>query len=444
MIQSRRSLSQTAFAAKVDALICAAISNGATNFATLLHGLPAVYPTELLASLDRLAAGGMTNSAFAASVRQQAGASGSDIIEGRSLLPLPHPLDFEWRFTPDAARSLLNRAAEMTAADGDILLFGTPGLAVEALTLPIGRRLAFLAENNCVTDRVLELNRATGSPLSIAFCSGGLPRQSADAVLLDPPWYLDFVRPMLAAAAHACRPGGVVLISLPPDGTRPSAETDRQTVIGFGRRLGLDPIEHCPLAISYETPFFERNALAATGIYPPQHWRRGDLLVFRKTRAPTRHPLAVSAQRRDWTEARVGRMRLFVRANGETLSGEAGLTSLIDGDVLPTVSRRDARRRFAQVWTSGNRIFRTSNPQLVLEAAISCAGETMGSGVQPRLWATMQEHEQLERIAGELLALAALEAQEERGAPLAALEGSMTWRSSSTPYWNKSTVTISG
>ena len=444
MIQSRRSLSQTTFTAKVDGLICAAISNGATNFATLLHGLPAVYPTELLASLDRLAAGGMITSALAASVRHQAAASGSDVIEGRSLLPLPHPLDFEWRFTPDTARLLLNRAAEMTPDGSDILLFGTPGLAVEALTLPIGRRLAFLAENNSVTDRVCELNRATGSPLSIAFCSGGLPRESADAVLLDPPWYLDFVRPMLAAAAHACRPGGVVLISLPPDGTRPSAEADRQAAIGFGRRLGLDPIEHCVLAIGYETPFFERNALAAAGIYPPQQWRRGDLLAFRKTRAPTRHLLAASAQRRDWTEARIGRMRLFVRANSEMLSGEAGLTSLIDGDVLPTVSRRDPRRRFAQVWTSGNRIFRTNNPQLVLEAAICCAGETMGSGVQPHLWGTMQEREQLERLADELRALAALEAQEERGAPMAALEGSVTWRSSSTSYWSKSTVTISG
>ncbi|MER9758008.1 hypothetical protein NKJ46_32315 [Mesorhizobium sp. M0166] len=328
----------------------------------------------------------------------------------------------------------------MTPAGSDILLFGTPGLAVEALTLPIGRRLAFLAENNSVTDRVFELNRATGSPLSIAFCSGGLPRESADAVLLDPPWYLDFVRPMLTAAAHACRPGGVVLISLPPDGTRPSAEADRQAAVAFGRRLGLDPIEHCALAIGYETPFFERNALAAAGIYPPPHWRRGDLLAFRKTRAPTRHHLAASAQRRDWIEVGIGRMR----PSSETRPGEAGLMSLIDGDVLPTVSRRDPSRRLAQVWTSGNRIFRTNNPQVVLEAAISCAGETMGSGVQPHLWGTMQEREQLERIADELRALAALEAQEERGAPKAALERSVTWRSSSTHCWNRSTATISG
>jgi hypothetical protein len=69
----------------------------------------------------------------------------------------------------------------------------------------------------------------------------------------------------LAAAAHACRPGGVVQISLPPDGARPGAEADRQAAIAFGRRLGLAVIEHRPLAIGYETPSFERNALAAAG-----------------------------------------------------------------------------------------------------------------------------------------------------------------------------------
>jgi hypothetical protein len=444
MIASRRSLSRTAFAARVDALTQRAIADGATSFTALLHCLPAVYPTELLASLDRLATGEVIERALAASIHRQATANRPAVVEGRSLLPLPHPLDYEWRFTPDAARSLLNRAADMTPAGGDLLLFGTPGLAVEALTLPIGRRLAFLAENNSVTDRVFALNRATRSPLSIAFCSGGLPRESADAVLLDPPWYLDFVRPMLAAAAYACRPGGVVLISLPPDGTRPSAEADRRATVTFGGRLGLAVLEHCPLAISYETPFFERNALGAAGICPPPHWRRGDLIVFRKALAPTRPPLTSAARRRDWTEVGIGRMRLLIRGGGEARSGEAGLISLIKGDVLPTVSRRDPRRALVDVWTSGNRIFRSDNPQLVLEAAISCAGEAMGSGIQPRLWGTIREREALERIAVALRTLAALEAEEEGGAPAAALERSIPWKLDSTNYWSRSGATTSG
>jgi hypothetical protein len=428
----------------VDDLIKAAIMDGATSFAPLLRHLPGVYPTEVLMSLDRLVGGKAIDPAVAALIRRQAATNSTAVVEGRSLLPLPHPIDYEWRFTPDAARSLLNRAAGLTHTGGDLLLFGTPGLAVEALTLPIGRRIAFLAENNSVTDRVFALNRATGEPLSIAFCGAGLPRESADAVLLDPPWYLDFVRPMLAAAAHACRLGGVVLISLPPDGARPSAEADRQAAIAFARRLGLAIIEHSPLTIGYETPFFERNALAATGIYPPPRWRCGDLVVFRKARASTRPPPASSCGRGDWTEVGIGRMRLFIRGAGDACPDEASLISLVDGDVLPTVSRRDVRRRVANVWTSGNRIFRTNNPQLVLEAAISCAGESMGSGVQPGLWGTICDREVLERVAAKLRTLAAIEEQEEGNTPIGTTERSVVWRSSSTNYWSRSRAINSG
>jgi hypothetical protein len=397
-----------------------------------------------LASLDRLASRGTIPAAVACDARQQASRNGATAIEGRSLLPLPHPLDFEWRFTPDAARALLDRAAGLTPVGGDLLLFGTPGLAVEVLTLPIDRRVAFLAENNCVTDRVVALNHATGSPLAIAFCSGGLPRESADAVILDPPWYLDFVRPMLAAAVHACRPGGVVLISLAPLGTRPSAEADRRVAVAFGARLGLDLIEHGELAVAYETPFFERNALAAAGLFPPPHWRRGDLVIFRKTRPPSRPPVSRRAYRRGWTQADIGRMRLFIRVSDEARSEETNLVSLIEGDILPTVSRRDPRRGLAQVWTSGNRIFRTDNPQLLMEAAISCSREDLGSSLQHYLWGSIRARDAQERVAHELRALAALEAHEEQGEAKATLERSMPWRSSSTNCWSVSTATISG
>lgn len=444
MIAARRSIAKTAFAARIDGLTEAAIVAGITSFAALLQRLPGVYPTELLASLDRLRARDAIDPTVAVSVHRQAAINSAAVVEGRSLLPLPHPLDYEWRFTPDAARLLLNRAAELTRAGGDLLLFGTPGLAVEALTLPIGRRLAFLAETNSVTDRVFALNRATGSPLAIAFCSGALPRASADAVLLDPPWYLDFIRSMLAAAAHACRSDGVVLISLPPDGARPSAEADRQTVIAFARRLGLAEVEHLPLAIGYETPFFERNALAAIGIYPPPQWRRGDLVIFRKVGTPVRPPPVSMAGRREWTEIGIGRMRLFIRGGGAAKSEGAGLISVVKGDILSTVSRRDPRRRLADVWTSGNRIFRTDNPRLVLEAAIACAGEAMGYGNQPRLWGSIREHEALEQVAAELQALAALEAQEEGNLPTVMTGRGVAWRSSSKNSLSRSMATNFG
>lgn len=443
-MELRRARTEADFTAKIDALTHAAVAGGVASFPDLLRALPSVYPVEAVASLGRLAACGSCSDTLAASIGRAAATMGTGPTEGRSLLPLPHPLDYEWRFTPDASRLLLDRAAGMTPAGGDLLLFGTPGLAVEALTLPIDRHLAFLAENNSVTDRVIALNRATGSPLSIAFCSGGLPRESADAVLLDPPWYLDFIRPMLAAAAHAARQGGVVLISLAPDATRPSAAADRTSAIDFAFRLGLDLAEHDALAIGYETPFFERNALNAAGIYPPPQWRRGDLLVFRKTRMPARPFVAAPMHRREWTKVAIGRMRVMLRMLSATTTGETGLISYVEGDVLQTVSRRDRRRSFAQVWTSGNRVFRTDNPLLVFDAALSCSGEAMGSGIQPRLWGTLRDSKALERVADELRDLAALEAEEERGIETPEIERSRTWRWNMTTCSSRSTATISG
>lgn len=444
MIPSRRPIAHAAFAAKIDTLTQAAVSDGAIGFAELLLRLPSVYPTELLASLERLAQRGIIAGTFAAEAYREAARSGTASAESRSLLPLPHPLDYEWRFTPDAARKLLNFAADLAPIGGDLLLFGTPGLAVEALALPINRRLSFLAEKNSVTERVISLNRATGSPISIAFCSGGLPRDSADAVLLDPPWYPDFVRPMLAAAACACRTGGFVLISLPPVGTRPNAEADRDITIRFAKRHGLALIDHQELTIGYDTPFFERNALAAAGIHPPPRWRRGDLVIFQKARAPAQPLVPVAGYRQNWTEVMIGRMRLFLKGTDSMRSDHVSLISVVDGDVLPTVSRRDPRRRQAEVWTSGNRIFRTNNPQLLLEAAISCAGEAIGAGVQPRLWGSIRERDALERVGEELRALAALEAREEHGGPGVALKRSTFWTSNSTNYCSKSMAIVSG
>lgn len=443
MTPSRRKLSHADFDFRVDVWTAAAIREGAKSFAALLRSLPGVYPTELLASVDRLVAQGALDATSAAAIRQQSEVKTGRPAEGRSLLPLPHPLDFEWRFTSESSRTLLDQAAALTRPGDDLLLFGTPGLAAEALTLPIARRMTLLAEANGVTNRLLALNRATGSPLDIAYCGAGLPRESANAVLLDPPWYPDFVRAMLAAAAHACRLGGIILISLPPDGARPSAAADRQTAVALGARLGLSLQEHHPLALGYETPFFERNALTAMGIATPPQWRRGDLMIFRKTGVPSR-PATASGHTRGWTEVSIGRMRLFIRLRAGVHDGNHGLIPIVDGDVLPSVSRRDPRRRLADVWTSGNRIFSTDNPQLVLEAAISCVGAATGSGNQPRLWGTVRERDAIERVAADLRYLAVIEAAEERGTSVDGIERSSIWKSSSTNYLGKSRTIPSG
>src|SRR4249920_3498410 len=73
-------------------------------------------------------------------------------------------------------------------------------------------------------------------------------------------------------------------------------------------RRGHDWTERFPcieehLALTYETPFFEANALAAAGLRGiPCEWRRGDLVVIRKM-ADCPRPSAINPRRkRTWQE----------------------------------------------------------------------------------------------------------------------------------------------
>lgn len=390
-----------------------------TDFDSLIERLPSVYPAEVLLSVDRLATQGRVSHALAQSLRRQAAQPREAADVPGSMLPLPHPLDYEWRFSQRTSHQLLDMLADLTPFAGRALLFGTPGIAFEAMCLPVKCHLHFVGEDNVVSRRLRVLNHGAGMPISIDMSLAAVSQ--VDAVVLDPPWYLSSIKPMLASAAAVCKVGGAILISLPPPATRASAERDQLDSLRLAHKLGLELIERWPLALRYETPFFERNALCALGIDPPMTWRRGDLFVFRKTRA-TPAALALPPPRRAWSEVSIGRMRVAIR-HAPSLQEDSGhLDSLVEGDVLPSVSRSDPRRAEATVWTSGNRVFRTGNTQLVLEAALLARDQAFGTGFQPSLWCKLDERSTLEAVGAELTELAAIEAREERGQMLPTTE----------------------
>jgi hypothetical protein len=305
---------------------------------------------------------------------------------------------------------LLRRAKSFASKHEPVLLFGTPALAATAVAHPVGCPTVFLGDDNSVTESVAALNDEAGSSLTVRICDGrNFVGSEASVVVLDPPWYADFIRPMLAAAAYSCRVGGYILISLPPSGTRATALQDRVDLVRLCGRLSLHVVEEEHLALTYETPFFEANALAAAGLPGiPCEWRRGDLVVIRKM-ADCPRPSAINPQRkRTWQELTVGSMRLFVRQNAlwPTLPSRV-LNSIIPGDVMPLVSRRDSRRRKADVWTSGNRVFASDRTDLIVAAA---------NGIErdgPRL--SFAERDEVERLRYALHELAAIEEAEQTG-----------------------------
>jgi hypothetical protein len=177
---------------------------------------------------------------------------------------------------------------------------------------------------------------------------------------MDPPWYPDFMQQFAWVASRSCRVGGHVISCFPPDGTRPGIQEERSAFEEWARYLGLTLLLEERCVLHYCTPPFERNALAACGITNvPGNWRRANLLVYRREKLldVPRPPLPVIGP--TWEEASLNGVRIRVR-HDDTPSvcfTDPTLVKLVDGNVLPSVSRRNPIRGKADVWTSGNRIF---------------------------------------------------------------------------------------
>src|SRR5206468_2064131 len=133
-------------------------------------------------------------------------------------------------------------------------------------------------------------------------------------VMADPPWYEEETRAFLWAAASVCELGGLVFLSTPPLGVRPGMADERRRVLEWATTLGLFLDETESLALSYETPAFEANALKASGFDEiPADWRRGDLLSFRKiTRTVVPKP-ELHSSLDNWDEFRLGVGSVWIR-----------------------------------------------------------------------------------------------------------------------------------
>jgi hypothetical protein len=200
--------------------------------------------------------------------------------------------------------------------------------------------------------------------------------RSAGVVMADPPWYPEHVTSSLWSAARLCRPGGHILVSLPGIGTRPGLEAERAELLALVRGWGLRLVCWEPAALTYMSPRFEQNAHCAAGLRGvPLEWRRGDLAVFENDSAAQAPRPALSSPRDMWEEIAVGSTRIKLRLRAENGFRDPTLLPIVPGDILPTVSRRDARRERADVWTSGNRVFATRGVLLVRELLLAAGSD---------------------------------------------------------------------
>jgi hypothetical protein len=353
-----------AFAHQVEQWIVKAVARRADNFDELIQEMPGVYPPLIADALDRLlGAGAIAPSTYRTAISRATNRRQPPTAWG-TLLPPPHPLDFDWRYAPAAIENLLARALAATKPGETVVLLGTPTLYVAASQLQLDRRFVLIDYSSAILERLAAVG--TRGTLHLRdLILDGIPDVSAAAVIADPPWYPEHIEAFLWAAASCGRVDAPLFISLPGPGTRPGSPRERNQFWKRAMAHGFRRIGSIRASIPYLTPPFEVNALAAAGWHNlPTDWRRGDLEILASSGRPPDRLEWTGALTR-WEERNLGWVRVRI-ARRESSVVDPVLRHLVVGDVLADVSRRHPVREQVDVWTSGNRVYGCTSPNVLL------------------------------------------------------------------------------
>lgn len=353
------------------------------DFDGLVRALPGVHPDDV----ERIF--GIRQKRSQRQVLREAKVSPMESLSG---LPVPHPLDYDWRFSAETVTELANRAKALTPPCGLIALLGVPSLFRELRKGRPDARL-ILADISAPSIEALSSEFQSEQLIACDLLSVPMPNVDADVVIADPPWYQEHFEAFIWAAAQIVPIGGHLLLCGPNHGTRPGATAEWEKIGRYARSLGFE-VRHIQEVLRYDTPPFERNALDAAG-HPnlSSDWRTGLLGVYTRERTSVAARCVPRCDSTEWEEHMVGGVRWRVRNRVRQDPVVPVLRELVPGDVLDSVSRRDVRRSGADLWSSGNRILGCTDTY-----AVSLILQALGTGASPVTYIERSFGRQLDRI----------------------------------------------
>jgi len=342
---------EESYLATLDRALIAATPRSGTTLLSVLRSVQGVFPTLVMERLKKLGRDTLLHEPPLSAPSEEPTVSDPEL----------HPLDFEWYFTPDCA----DQVSELLISKaGDILCLAAPSVACA-----IGRRgkPVVLLDNN----PLVKLRLPSGSSnLQFTVCNlyDRLPLDNSFAVVFfDAPWYIKPVTYWMWQASNIIASGGTMAFSLFPSLLRPGADEERSQVLAQARAIG--EVQVLEDVLAYDTPLFEREALAHGGIRITSSWRRADLVVVTVNKKVQPLPPFPAPPDEAWETFLIGKQvvklrKLVSAADNFFLAPVEGLVDY----VFPTVSMRDPRRTQIDLWTSRNRVARVGNRSLVAHA----------------------------------------------------------------------------
>lgn len=279
----------------------------------------------------------------------------------------PHPADYDWRYTSMTVAELAGRLDSLIKDDTKIALFGTPTLFPQLVRQ--GRPVALFERGQAILEDLRSMGFNDGVIEHDLFDPIANSKRAYDIVVADPPWYPDFYRAFILRSTELLQDEGLLLISVLPWLTRPSAIEDRGEILRFAGQAGFDLVEVTPHLLTYESPKFERVALALKGI-DCGNWRAGDLFVFRRMNEPA-PDMAVECPKDEpeWDEYRLGRRKVKLRRRPEGYYARFGFRPAAeDGRTFADVSRRSLFRSRIDLWTSDNLAYSVDRLEILQQA----------------------------------------------------------------------------
>lgn len=347
-------------------------SDKCSDFKSLIKELPGIFPTQVLERLKILSRENQISDRnlqkFTDGILQIPKPKKLS-NKKKEILPLPHPLDYEWRYTSLTRDYLIKKLSNSCQGNKSIVLIGAPTVFIDLVKRNIDSNL-FLLDYNQEMLRVISDQISSKGLLMYDVFDYSPPKLEASVILLDPPWYDAYFRSFLWTSSECSLLGSEIILSFPSIGTRPNVKKERDNIINFAASVGLEFCSIEEKSISYKTPFFEFNALRAAGLYNfPLDWRNGDLLIFKKKKPVQSIPSIYSNRPsvNSWIEIRYGDLRFRIKEENNNLHSPE-INPILDTEILPSVSSRFKAREKANFWTIGNRIYECNCSSLIINS----------------------------------------------------------------------------